>query len=121
MSYGQTVRKKGLNLLSGPGNDGVAATVLAAAGCQFILFTTGRGTPLGTVVPVVKVATNSELFAKKSNWMDFDAGRLLHGVGMAALTDEFVDHLLAVASGEETKSEKMGFREVSIFKNGVTL
>ncbi len=121
LSYGQTVRKKGLNLLSGPGNDGVAATVLAAAGCQFILFTTGRGTPLGTVVPVVKVATNSELFAKKSNWMDFDAGRLLHGVGMAALTDEFVDHLLAVASGEETKSEKMGFREVSIFKNGVTL
>jgi altronate hydrolase len=121
LSYGQTVRKKGLNLLSGPGNDGVAATVLAAAGCQFILFTTGRGTPLGTVVPVVKVATNSELFAKKSNWMDFDAGRLLHGVGMAALTDEFVDYLLAVASGEETKSEKMGFRGVSIFKNGVTL
>ncbi|MDR3588994.1 MAG: altronate dehydratase family protein [Negativicutes bacterium] len=121
LAYGETVKKKGLNLLSGPGNDGIAATVLAAAGCQLILFTTGRGTPLGTVVPVVKVATNSELFAKKSNWMDFDAGRLLHGISMPALTDEFVDFLLEIASGQASKAEKMGFREVSIFKNGVTL
>lgn len=121
LSYGETVKKKGLNLLSGPGNDGVATTVLAAAGCQIILFTTGRGTPLGTVVPTIKVATNSELFAKKSNWMDFDAGRLIHGVSMPDLTDQFVDYILDVASGKETNSEKMGFREISIFKNGVTL
>lgn len=121
LDYGGLAKTRGLNLLSGPGNDGVATTVLAAAGCHIILFTTGRGTPLGTVVPTVKVATNSELFNKKRNWMDFDAGRLLAGMNMEQLTDEFVDYLLAVASGRRTQSEKMGFREIAIFKNGVTL
>ncbi len=121
LGYGEQVKTRGLNLLSGPGNDGVATTVLAAAGCHIILFTTGRGTPLGTVVPTVKVATNSELFSKKRNWMDFDAGQLLTGMGMEPLTDLFMDYILAVASGQQTQAEKMGFRELTIFKNGVTL
>ncbi len=121
LGYGEQVKTRGLNLLSGPGNDGVATTVLAAAGCHIILFTTGRGTPLGTVVPTVKVATNSELFNKKRNWMDFNAGQLLDGVGMEPLTDLFVDYILEVASGRLTQAEKMGFRELTIFKNGVTL
>jgi altronate hydrolase len=121
LNYGDRVKTKGLNLLSGPGNDGVATTVLAAAGCHIILFTTGRGTPLGTVVPTVKVATNSELFSKKRNWMDFDAGQLLAGMKLEPLTDVFVDYILEVASGRQTQSEKMGFREIAIFKNGVTL
>ncbi|MCX7781282.1 MAG: altronate dehydratase family protein [Negativicutes bacterium] len=121
LPYGGVVAKKGLTLLSGPGNDAVAVTALAAAGCQVILFTTGRGTPLGTVVPTIKVATNSEIFARKANWLDYNAGRLLAGETMDALADDFTDHVLAVASGQLTKSERMGFREIAIFKNGVTL
>lgn len=120
LPYGGTVNVKGLNLLSGPGNDMVAATVLAAAGCQVILFTTGRGTPLGTVAPCVKVATNSDLFQRKGNWMDFDAGRLL-SEPRTVVVDEFFDYVLDVASGRRTRSEEMGFREIAIFKNGVTL
>lgn len=121
LAYGETVRKKGLTLLNGPGNDAVATTVLAAAGCHIILFTTGRGTPLGTTVPTIKVATNSDLFTKKANWMDFNAGQLLEGKTLPQLTDEFLDFVLETASGKQTRSEMMGFREVTIFKNGVTL
>jgi len=121
IGYAGQVSKKGLTLLSSPGNDMVAATALAAAGCQIILFTTGRGTPLGTVVPTIKVATNSELFSRKANWMDFDAGRLLTGAPMKQLTDEFLQHIIVVAAGQPTKAEHMGFREIAIFKNGVTL
>lgn len=121
LAYGEQVKTKGLNLLSGPGNDGVATTVLAAAGCQIILFTTGRGTPLGTAVPTVKVATNSDLYNKKKNWIDFDAGQLLQGKDMEQLADEFIDYIMAVASGRKTCSEQMGFREITIFKDGVTL
>lgn len=121
LAYGGTVSRPGLSLLDGPGNDLVAATVLAAAGCQLILFTTGRGTPLGTAVPTVKVATNSELFRRKANWMDFDAGRLLTGAGREEVADEFFAHILAVAGGRATKAEDMGFREIALFKTGVTL
>ncbi|WP_094604456.1 Altronate dehydratase [Sporomusa silvacetica DSM 10669] len=121
IGYAERVSKKGLTLLSSPGNDMVAATALAAAGCQIILFTTGRGTPLGTVIPTIKVATNSELFSRKTNWMDFDAGRLLTGTPMEQLTDEFLQYIIAVAAGQATKAEHMGFREIAIFKNGVTL
>jgi len=121
LEYGDVIKEKGLNLLSGPGNDMVASTVLAAAGCQVILFTTGRGTPLGTVVPTVKIATNSEIYKKKLMWMDFDAGRLLSGETMETLQRELLEYVIKVASGMPTKSELMGFREIAIFKNGVTL
>jgi altronate hydrolase len=121
LGYGERVSAKGLNLLNGPGNDAVACTVLAAAGCHIVLFTTGRGTPLGTAVPTVKIATNSDLFKRKQNWMDFDAGQLLTGKTMEEVTEEFFDYIVDVASGKETKAEKMGFREIAIFKTGVTL
>lgn len=121
LSYGETVKTKGLNLLSAPGNDMVAATTLAAAGCHIVLFTTGRGTPLGTAVPTVKIATNSDIFKRKSNWMDFNAGSLLSGKTMPEVTEELFEHVVKIASGEHTKSEDMGFREIAIFKNGVTL
>jgi altronate hydrolase len=121
LGYADTVKTKGLNLLSAPGNDMVAATALAAAGCQMILFTTGRGTPLGTAVPTSKIATNSEIFKRKSEWMDFDAGVLLQGQAMDTVADDLLLHVIQVASGALTKSEKMGFREIAIFKNGVTL
>ena len=115
------MKEKGLSLLNGPGNDAVASTVLAAAGCHIILFTTGRGTPLGTTVPTMKIATNSPLFTYKANWMDFNAGKLLEGHSLPEVTEELFDEILAVASGKQTKNETMGFREIAIFKNGVTL
>ena len=121
LDYGESVTCKGLNLLNGPGNDAVAATALAAAGCHIVLFTTGRGTPLGTAVPTIKVATNSDLFRRKANWMDFNAGQLLEGQSMQAVTEEFFSYIVEVSSGRLSKSENMGFREIAIFKNGVTL
>ncbi|QKJ88754.1 Altronate hydrolase [Paramixta manurensis] len=121
LEYGARLRSRGLNLLSAPGNDAVATSALAAAGCQMVLFSTGRGTPYGGFVPTVKIATNSELAQKKPHWIDFDAGRLIHGVSMATLLNEFVDYLVAVANGEATCNERNDFRELAIFKSGVTL
>ena len=93
-------------------------TNLAAAGAHIILFTTGRGTPHGAPVPTVKISTNKALADKKSAWIDFDASPVLSG---ADLDDEFFSYVLAVASGENTKNEQNGYREISIFKDGVTL
>ena len=118
IGYGDTVRRNGLSLLDGPGNDIVAVTNLAAAGAHMILFTTGRGTPLGSAVPTVKISTNSALAEKKSSWIDFDAGKALDD---PALENALMDYVLRVASGEETQNERFGFREISIFKDGVTL
>ena len=115
---GDTVRKSGLSLLDGPGNDIVAVTNLAAAGVHMILFTTGRGTPLGGAVPTVKLATNTALAEAKPHWIDFDAGRVLGG---GELTDELYELVLRVADGEKTQNEKNGYEEIAIFKDGVTL
>lgn len=121
LSYGDRLSSKGLNLLSAPGNDLVASTALAAAGCQIVLFTTGRGTPFGTFVPTVKVATNSRLAASKPGWTDFNAGVIIDGQHGAKTDDEFIDFVLAVASGERTCNEKSEYSEIAIFKSGVTL
>ena len=121
LPYTGRIRKKGLTLLSGPGNDLVAVTALAAAGCQLILFTTGRGTPLGTLVPSFKIATNEALFQKKNRWMDFNAGRLLSGTSMEQLSLELFEKVIAAASGAQTRSELMGSRDFTIFKGGVTV
>jgi altronate hydrolase len=121
LAYGDRLNTNGLNLLSAPGNDLVAATALASAGCQIVLFTTGRGTPFGTFVPTMKISTNSDLFHRKSNWIDFNAGRLAEGMPMDELLREFIDYILRVASGEKVQNERNGYREISIFKNGVTL
>lgn len=121
LSYGDRLETTGLNLLSAPGNDLVAATALASAGCHIVLFTTGRGTPFGTFVPTMKISTNSNLYDRKTNWIDFNAGQLVEGVDMLTLRNQFIDKVLAVASGEEAMNEKNGYSEISIFKNGVTL
>ena len=118
LDYGDTLTKNGLSLLNGPGNDIVAVTNLMAAGVHMILFTTGRGTPLGSAVPTVKIATNHELAMKKSGWIDFDASPILSGVDQ---TKELFDYVLKVADGEKTKNEENGYEEISIFKDGVTL
>ncbi len=121
LSYGEHAHKAGLNLLTGPGNDIVACTALAASGVHIILFTTGRGTPLGAPVPTVKVATNTNLATRKANWMDFNAGRLVDGETMESVQEEFFDYVLSVASGRKTLNEINGYKEISIFKDGVTL
>lgn len=118
LDYGDTVRRSGLSLLNGPGNDLVAMTNLFAAGVHMILFTTGRGTPVGSGVPTVKIATNQGLATQKASWIDFDASPILEGMD---LTDELFDYVLRVAGGEKTKNETYGYKEISIFKQGVTL
>jgi altronate hydrolase len=121
LRYGERLQKHGLNLLSAPGNDAVATSALAGAGCHMVLFSTGRGTPYGGFVPTVKIATNSELAAKKKHWIDFDAGQLIHGKMMPELLNEFVDVIADIASGKQTCNERNDFRELAIFKSGVTL
>ena len=121
LRYGGRISKSGLTLLESPGNDPVAATALAAAGCQIVLFSTGRGTPFATTVPTVKISSNTPLFEKKPNWIDFDAGEILSGKDLGRLSDEFLDFVLQIASGKLTKAEINGYREISIFKTGVTL
>ncbi len=121
LKYGETLKHNGLNLLSGPGNDLVAASALAGAGCHLVLFTTGRGTPFGTFVPTIKIATNSALYKLKPHWMDFNAGALVEDKEMHELTEELVSYIIQVASGKEVNNEKNKFKEIAIFKKGVTL
>ena len=121
LRYGERLRVKGLNLLSAPGNDLVASTALAAAGCQIVLFTTGRGTPFGSFVPTMKIATNTPLATRKPAWIDFNAGTLAQDEPMEAVAARFIDTVLAAASGTAVNNERSGFREIAIFKSGVTL
>lgn len=122
LEYGDHVNANGLLLMSGPGNDLVAASGLAAAGAQVVLFTTGRGTPFGCPVPTVKVSTNTKLAEKKKNWIDFNAGVLVDGVPMEELCNRFYDMVIALANGEiKAKNEQFEARDLAIFKTGVTL
>ncbi len=113
LDYGDTIKKQGLNLLKGPGNDIVAITNLTAVGCHLILFTTGRGTPLGAPVPTIKIATNTKLKDNKPQWIDFDA--------QGGNQEKLFDLIKEVIEGKETQNEKNGYREIAIMKDGVTL
>lgn len=121
LKYGETLKTKGLNLLSAPGNDLVASSALAAAGCQMVLFTTGRGTPFGSFVPTMKISSNTQIFQLKPHWIDFNAGSLIEDVEVEDMLEDFIDYILEVASGQWVNNEKNGFRELAIFKTGVTL
>ena len=122
LGYAERVTAPGLNLLSAPGNDLVASTALAASGAQLVLFSTGRGTPFGSPVPTIKIASNTPLATKKHNWIDFNAGRLLSGMTLPQLGEELMTLVLEIASGEKlARNEENGFREIAIFKQGVTL
>ena len=123
ISYGDQVKTTGLNLLQGPGNDIVSITALAAAGAQMVLFTTGRGNPLGAPVPSVKVASNNELAERKKHWIDFSAGDLVEqkGCTMEVLKERFMDSIIEYASGKKTRNEENNNREIAIFKDGVIL
>ena len=117
LNYGDTLNKPGLNLLNGPGNDIVSITNLSAAGCHIVLFTTGRGTPLGGAVPTIKIASNDNIATKKSHWIDYSA----YGFDKPAKADELLELIKCVADGDQTKNEIQGNREIAIFKDGVTL
>ena len=122
VGYGEQVHARGLNLLNGPGNDLVSATALTAAGAQLVLFTTGRGTPFGAPAPTLKIATNTPLAEKKKGWIDFNAGTIADGsqsIGEAGAA--LYALVLDVASGKQTRTEQKGYREISIFKDGVVL
>ncbi len=121
LPYGARVEKKGLNLLSAPGNDMVAATALASAGAQIVLFTTGRGTPFASPVPTIKIASNSALAGRKADWIDFNAGRMVEDKTKAEQAQELFDLVVEVASGKQVKAEEEGFHDMAIFKQGVTL
>lgn len=120
LQYGEKIRKPGLSLLQSPGNDLVAASALASSDCHLVLFTTGRGTPFGAYVPTVKVATNNGIFERKGHWMDFNAGPVLD-TPIEVVLEDFIDKIIAVASGEPTRNEQNEVRELAIFKTGVTL
>ena len=117
LDYGDVVTKPGLNLLNGPGNDIVSVTNLSAAGCHLVLFTTGRGTPLGGAVPTIKIASNDTIALKKSHWIDFSA----YGFDKEEKAQELLALIKRIADGELTKNETLGNREIAIFKDGVTL
>lgn len=121
LNYGEKASDGGLQLLTSPGNDIVSTTALTAAGAHIILFTTGRGTPLGAPVPTVKISSNSPLASKKPGWIDFDAGVLLNGKDFDTVKDSLVDLIIKTASGEKTKNEKNGIFEFAVWKNGVTM
>lgn len=120
LEYGERLNKAGLNLLSAPGNDAVATSALIAAGCHIVLFSTGRGTPYGGFVPTVKLATNTPLAQKKPTWIDFNAGQLVENVSMYQLLRQFIELIVNIANGKQSCNEKNDFRELAIFKNGVT-
>ena len=120
LRYGERVRRSGLSLLEAPGNDAVSSTALAAAGATVILFTTGRGTPLGFPVPTVKIASNSDLAARKRNWIDFDGGRVVNE-GFEGAGEELLEAITRIASGQPTAAERNEEREIAIWKRGVTL
>ena len=121
LQYGDRIKTKGLNLLSAPGNDLVASTTLAASGCQIILFTTGRGTPFGSFVPTMKISTNTNLAVNKPGWIDFNAGTIVQGETIEDAVERFIGYILEVANGKKVNNEIKGYREISIFKSGVTL
>lgn len=121
LKYGEVVKTRGLNLLSAPGNDLVAATALAASGAHMVLFTTGRGTPFASPVPTMKISTNTALAEKKSNWIDFNCGAMVEDKDLATLSEELFQFVLDVASGKKLKAEEAGFHDMAIFKKGVTL
>ena len=122
IGYGDPVVTKGLNMLYGPGNDLVSSTALTAAGAHMVLFTTGRGTPFGAPAPTMKLATNTPLATKKSGWIDFHAGVVADGTRtLDEAAQDLMDLVLEVASGKKTRAEEKGYREISIFKDGVVL
>ncbi|MFI3174311.1 MAG: altronate dehydratase family protein [Bacillota bacterium] len=121
LDYGDQIEKTGLHMLTGPGNDLVSATAMTAAGAHMVLFTTGRGTPFGAPAPTMKISTNTPLYEKKKGWIDFNTGTIAEGKSIDETAEELLKFVIEIANGKETKTEEYGYREINIFKDGVTL
>jgi altronate hydrolase len=121
LGHTERLKTKGLNLISAPGNDLISTTTLGMCGCHMVLFTTGRGTPFGGFVPTLKISSNTEIYRRKPSWIDFNAGRLIDGEDQEQVLSDLIDMIAAVASGKKTNNEINEFREIAIFKDGVTL
>lgn len=123
LNYGEQITQRGLVLVNAPGNDGVSSTAMIASGATIVLFTTGRGTPLGFPAPTIKISTNTALYQSKPNWIDFNAGGIADGaITFDQLTQEFLSYIIDVASGKvKAKNEVNGYKEIAIWKTGVTL
>ena len=121
LQYGERCIKPGLNLMTGPGNDSVSITDLLSCGAQSLFFTTGRGNPLGAAIPTIKIASNNVLYERKERWIDYNAGAILDGKTFDDAAHELWDLMIQTASGQHTKNEIYGYREIMIFKNGVLL
>lgn len=120
IDYGEHAERAGVTLLEAPGNDAISSTALAAAGATLVLFTTGKGTPLGCPVPTIKIASNHALATAKPHWIDFDAAQVFEA-GTEAVDADFLDRIIAFASGEPCAAERNGQRGMAIWKRGVTL
>jgi altronate hydrolase len=121
LMYGERITNKGLNLLSAPGNDLVASTALGAAHCHMVLFTTGRGTPFGSFIPTMKISSNTPLAENKPHWIDYNAGKIADGASLDEVAEDFLNYVIWVANGTKVNNEKYNYREIAIFKSGVTL
>lgn len=121
LDFGEKPTSSGLYIVNGPGNDQIACTALAASGAHIILFTTGRGTPYCSIVPTIKISTNTSLFIKKPHWIDFNAGSILSGEDKSVLCDSLLDYCINIADGHLTKGEEKGYYDIAIFKDGVIL
>lgn len=122
LRYGERIGSEGgVQIVFSPGNDLVSCTALAGSGAQIVLFTTGRGTPFGTVVPTLKIAAGTRLAEGKPGWIDFDAGMLLAGESWMNAAERLIEYVIEVASGKHAAHERKGFGEIAIFKDGVIM
>jgi altronate dehydratase large subunit len=120
IAYAERPAEKGLIIMDGPALDAVSLTGMLAAGAQLIVFTTGRGSPLGTAIaPVIKVATNTTMYQHMQGDMDVNAGEIVDGkASLPEMGERIFSEIIAVASGKATRSELLGHCEFAIHSIG---
>jgi altronate dehydratase large subunit len=120
LAYGQPPTLPGLSFMDTPGNDPESVTALAAAGCHLVVFTTGRGNPMGNAVaPVIKVTGNEFTFARMRDDMDIDASPIIRGEeSWARVGQRIFDLALRVASGDRTAAEMLQHAEFALARRG---
>jgi len=120
LDYGEEVKSQGLSIMQGPGSDLESVTGMVASGATIICFSTGNGTPTGNVIsPIIKIASNDTTYRNLPEDIDFNAGRMLSkNLSLDELGDELLDSVIAVASGQQTWSEKWKQRQFQVWTAG---
>ncbi|MDA9201697.1 altronate dehydratase family protein [Flavobacteriaceae bacterium] len=124
LDYTEQLVKPGLNLLCTPGNDVESTTGLAGSGANIILFTTGLGTPTGNpAVPVIKVSTNTAVYSKMHDIIDFNTGDIIDGKEtIESCGEALLSYIIKVASGEdEVNARRLGQNDFIPWKRGLSL